>query len=370
MVAVTITDIAQGSEQLEIVQGLRDGSLCRYGGVIRHAAGRPEGGQIFAHLEDMGTDPFRGLDRLIRPPAENSAMELGQLLQLQSLTAVTSMVNLGVSVAGFAYTAYQLHKVREGIDTLQRLTRDGLEKMDARLGDVSRRLEELFILQKAGLILASDIQAAVDDVRSLLQASLEAGLTASLESLRDLTAPDLDAHVTKIREVRATCEAYMRDLTPRLDGSHQPIASAAWAHRLWAGAAAAEVDALRTMELSQAASSAADRALEFSESTAVAWIASSLDEEWVVFGHPRAVDHGVTPDRALRIAETMVGRELGRGEFSEVYARSVSIPDATLGGDRYWPVRNAVGGVADGLIESGRRIWSRGQVAFEVAVDA
>ena len=152
MASVTITDIAQGTDNLGIGEGLLDGTLRRHGGVIRHAAGRPEGGRIVAHLQDMGMDPFQELVQTGRPPAVNPPMELGQLLELQSLTAVTSMVNLGVSVAGFAYTAYQLHKVREGIDTLQRLTDRGFKQMDARLDDVARRLEELYILQKADLI--------------------------------------------------------------------------------------------------------------------------------------------------------------------------------------------------------------------------
>jgi hypothetical protein len=369
MAAITITDIAQGSEHREILEGLRDGTLRRYGGVIRHAAGRPEGGRIYAHLKDMGNDPFAELAPLVASPAGNPPMDIGQLLNLQSLTAVTSMVNLGVSVAGFAYTAYQLHGIRNGISTLQRLTQRGFAHVDARFDDVTRRLEEIVILQRADLLLTSEIQAAVEDVRSLLQTSMEAHLTASLESLRDLSAPDLGAHLTTIKEVRATCEAYMRDLTPRLDGSHQPIASAGWAHRLWAGAAAAEVDVLRSMNLAEAACSAADRAVEFSVSIAVDWIGNALDDEWIVFGHPRAAEHGVTPDRALRIAETMTGRELWRGELDEAYARSTSIPAATLGGDRYWPARNAVGAVADGLIESGRRIGSRGQVELEVAAD-
>lgn len=370
MVAVTITDIAQGTDNLGILEGLLDGTLRRHGGVIRYAAGRPEGGRIYAHLQDTGMDPFTTTKASVSPPAGGPPMEMGQVLSLQSLTAVTSMVNLGVSVAGFAYTAYQLHKVREGIDTLQRLTQHGFAHMDARLDDVSRRLEELVILQQADLLLTSEIRAAVEDVRSLLQTSLEARLTASLEGLRDLSAPDLDTHLTTIREVRATCEAYMRELTPRLDGNRQPLASAAWAHRLWAGAAASEVDVLRSMQLGEAARGAAERAAESSESIAVDWISNALDEEWIVFGHPRASEHGVTPDRALRIAETMTGLELGKGEVSEAYARSTSIPDATLGGDRYWPARNAVGAVADGLVESGRRIWSRGQVELQEATDA
>lgn len=162
----------------------------------------------------------------------------------------------------------------------------------------------------------------------------------------------------------------MRELTPRLGAGHDSIARAAWAQRLWAGAAGSEVDVLRSMQLDEAALGAGDRALEFSQSTAARWIGSTLDEEWIVFGHPRATDHAVTPDRALRIAETMTERELGRGELNEVYARSTGIPGAALGGDRYWPERNAVGAVADGLIESGRRIWSHGQVGLEVATDA
>jgi hypothetical protein len=370
MVPVTITDIAQGSEHLEILEGLRDGTLRRHGGVIRHAAGRPEGGRIYAHLKDLGNDPFAGLDQLIGSPAGNPPMDMGQLLGLQSLTAVTSMVNLGVSVAGFAYTAHQLHKVRDGIDTLQRMTQRGFGNVDARLGDVTRRLEELLILQQVDLLLTSEIRAAVEDVRSLLQTSLEARLTASLESLRDLSAPDLGAHLTTVKEVRATCETYMQDLTPRLSGSRQPLASAAWAHRLWAGAAGAEVDVLRSMHHGDAARSAADHAVEASQSIAVSWIGGALDEEWIVFGHPRGTEHGVTPDRALRIAETMTQRELSKGELNEVYARSTSIPDATLGGDRYWPTRNAVGAAADGLIESGRRIWSHGQSELESAANA
>lgn len=190
MVTVTITDIAQGSEHSEILDGLRDGTLRRHGGVIRHAAGRPQGGQIYAHLKDMGNDPFKGLDQLVGSPAGNPPIEMGQLLNLQSLTAVTSMVNLGVSVAGFAYTAHQMHKIRDGISTLQRLAQRGFEHVDARLDDVTRRLEELVILQRADLLLTSEIRAAVEDVRSLLQTSMEAHLTASIESLRDLS-PDL-----------------------------------------------------------------------------------------------------------------------------------------------------------------------------------
>src|SRR4028118_1157106 len=107
----------------EIIKGLLDGSMQRYGSVIRWAAGTENGGQIVRHLAEtpgltskLTTVPFSpilgGVDVIGHGLRYHKLMgiekTLSSVMGLTQITAAASVLNLGVSIAGFVYMGYKL----------------------------------------------------------------------------------------------------------------------------------------------------------------------------------------------------------------------------------------------------------------------
>src|SRR5437763_578572 len=88
-----------------IQRGLATGLYERWGGVVRVAAGRPNGGEVVTHLREVGrlgdsaTHSFR-----FQPPPPLAAS-----LQMTQVAAAAGVLNLGVSAVGFALTLSKLN---------------------------------------------------------------------------------------------------------------------------------------------------------------------------------------------------------------------------------------------------------------------
>ncbi|AFZ06649.1 hypothetical protein Osc7112_2185 [Oscillatoria nigro-viridis PCC 7112] len=150
----------------EIIKGLLDGSMQRYGSVIRWAAGTVNGGQIVRHLAEtpgltskLMTVPFSpivaGIDvighglnyhKLIGVEGKLIGIEktLSSVMGLSQIAAGASVLNLGVSIAGFAYMGYKLHQVQKTLGHIQQSMEEGFNRVEAGLNRIENRMEEGF----------------------------------------------------------------------------------------------------------------------------------------------------------------------------------------------------------------------------------
>ncbi|MEG3935356.1 MULTISPECIES: hypothetical protein [unclassified Microcoleus] len=150
----------------EIIKGLLNGSMQRYGSVIRWAAGTVNGGQIVRHLAEtpgltskLMTVPFSpivaGIDvighglsyhKLIGVESKLIGIEktLSSVMGLSQIAAGASVLNLGVSIAGFAYMGYKLHQVQKTLGHIQQSMEEGFNRVESGLNRIDNRMEEGF----------------------------------------------------------------------------------------------------------------------------------------------------------------------------------------------------------------------------------
>ncbi|MCF3569149.1 hypothetical protein L2E69_20300 [Planktothrix agardhii 1806] len=144
----------------EIIKGLLDGSMTRYGSVIRWAAGTANGGQIVRHLAEtpgltskLMTVPFSpilgGVDIIGHGLTYHKLMgiekTLSSVMGLTQIAAGASVLNLGVSVAGFAYMGYKLHQIQNTLGNIQQSMEAGFNRVEAGLDRIEKNLSEGFI---------------------------------------------------------------------------------------------------------------------------------------------------------------------------------------------------------------------------------
>jgi hypothetical protein len=156
-----------------IIQGLLNGSLVRYGSVIRHAAGTSNAGQIVKHLAETpgiinklislplsplssGVDiighgmtyhKLLGIDkRLI-----GMQQTLSQVMGLTQIAAGASVLNLGVSIAGFAYMGYKLHKIQQKLGVMQQTMEAGFNRVEAGIYELNNNMTRGFTVVLNGL---------------------------------------------------------------------------------------------------------------------------------------------------------------------------------------------------------------------------
>jgi hypothetical protein len=139
----------------EIIKGLLDGSMQRYGSVIRWAAGTANGGQIVRHLAEtpgltskLMTVPFSpilaGVEVIGHGLNYHKLMgiekNLSSVMGLTQITAGASVLNLGVSIAGFAYMGYKLHQIQENLGHIQQSMEEGFNRVEAGLNRIENNL--------------------------------------------------------------------------------------------------------------------------------------------------------------------------------------------------------------------------------------
>jgi len=142
-----------------LVTRLDAGELVRHGGLLRVAPGRPNAGQIAAHLRDVLVDPA--------PSVMSSALQMSQV------AAAASVLNLGVSVVGFAVLAHKMGKLQDSVNALSELTQRNHDDVMGALGVLSTQLIELrFIALDSRELLA----ATLDEVRRVRRDLLDSYL--------------------------------------------------------------------------------------------------------------------------------------------------------------------------------------------------
>jgi hypothetical protein len=144
----------------EIIKGLLDGSMTRYGSVIRWAAGTANAGQIVRHLAEtpgltskLMTVPFSpilgGIDVIGHGLTYHKLIgiekTLSSVMGLTQIAAGASVLNLGVSIAGFAYMGYKLHQIQKTLGNIQQSMEAGFNRVEAGLDRIEKNLSEGFI---------------------------------------------------------------------------------------------------------------------------------------------------------------------------------------------------------------------------------
>lgn len=147
-----------------LIEGLLNGSLKRFGGVVRDASN----GQIVKHLLEAPSTS----NLLMRAPMPNLLGGVGSLidgighgvtihklnqvqhtlssvLQVSQVAAAASVLNLGVSVAGFIYMGYKLNQLQNSMAKIQECMNEGFKHIDEKLNAIAGQLSYLLLLTEA-----------------------------------------------------------------------------------------------------------------------------------------------------------------------------------------------------------------------------
>lgn len=171
------------------------GQLVRHGGVLRIAKGLPGAGRIVAHLREIPSlNPIGTVIDIVGKAHTAYRLEKLQdsveaLAGLTKVAAAASVLNLGVSVAGFALVMHKLGKLQDQITGLERAMNARLDGVDAKLDAISEQLVELRY-----------VQACHGDMLG--------------EALRHLRRLHADRSLEHIAAMKAESELLSRDNTP------------------------------------------------------------------------------------------------------------------------------------------------------------
>lgn len=180
-----------------IIQGLLDGSLKRFGGVIREAAT----GRIVRHLLEtpsltnqlmtLPLSPVLGGASLITNlvghgvtiyKLDQMQQQLLSVLQLTQIAAGASVLNLGVSIAGFAYMGYKLNQIQNALNNVQKSLEAGFHRIEERLDNLSTQLAYLHLL----------VEHSRQEQQRIGKAILELHRTILIKEIANLQAEILD----------------------------------------------------------------------------------------------------------------------------------------------------------------------------------
>ncbi|MFN9866711.1 MAG: hypothetical protein ACK568_06445, partial [Pseudanabaena sp.] len=189
----------------EIMVGLMDGTLKRFGGVIRDSAT----GQIVKHLVEspnftqnlinLPLSPIMGGARLavdavgqgITINKLNNVQQSLQTLQgtassilgMSQIAAGASILNLGVSIAGFLYMNHKLNQLRTSINNLQTSVNEGFSRIDNRLNVLSHQLGYIQLIVQHSRQEQQVLSKAVSELHRAILIQEIANLQAELHNL-------------------------------------------------------------------------------------------------------------------------------------------------------------------------------------------
>ena len=332
---IPITDIPQGTEHHAVLEGLRTGEFVRYGGVIRHSAGTPEGGQIVAHLRDVFAQEgpqetpspvFPGLSSL----NGGAAKALTSTLQMSQVAAAASVLNLGVSIAGFAYMAKRMNDLQNDLALLDQRMEAGFDHIDNKLEAVLVRLEEIRHVVHANHQQGQALLGEVRSIRDALFGQQKGKLLAALEMV-DVGASTLENNLQTFKEVRHAMAEELRG--GAASWSLQHLMDTGVRFRLWALATAAEALALLRLNKEANAIECYEKAAAFATGCAQQWMERGLPTpDWTIWANRRFED-SVSNERLFRLATALEDdtsrahllRRQGEGAIQhDLYVRELS----------------------------------------------
>jgi hypothetical protein len=262
----------------EIIQSLLDGSMKRYGSVIRWASGTENAGQIVRHLAEAPglTDKLRdlpfspiigGVDIIGHGMNYHKLIGIEKTLSsamgLTQIAAGASVLNLGVSIAGFAYMGYKLHQIQKSLGHLQhsmeagfsRLERgldrigegvnqlgDGLNRVENRLDIISGQLAYLYLLVEDNRQKQQSLAKAISHLHQAMLIKEIAALNAELDDRKRFPNESSREFLKVSSRVRLFLANQALQITPELDA--ELMLSADVSVQGWAVATATEANLL------------------------------------------------------------------------------------------------------------------------------
>lgn len=203
----------------EVERGIREGLFDVIGGLVKDKKN-----SIMKHLVEV--------------PGEGAVDLANVLPPLAKVTAVASVLNLGVSVAGFAYMGYKLNQVQRAIQGL----RASLSHIEGSLASLSSELHVLRLLAESNQTAMNDLQKAVNELHRLILMREFIELSADIVHRgRFLETPYAES-IKVASRARQTFADQVSRLAPALDG--QTLLLWEVSVRGWAVATATEVQLL------------------------------------------------------------------------------------------------------------------------------
>lgn len=254
----------------QILEGLFNGTLTRYGSIIRDGSGR-----IVKHLiEAQGTsevamkapmlNPLAGVGGIANAVVNGvghtvtynklngmqqtlSGMQqtLSSVLKVSQVAAAASVLNLGVSVVGFAYMGYKMNQLQKSMSTMQQRMEAGFDRVSATLENLGDQLNYVLLLAEAN---ASEQQRISASLAELHRAVLVSELSELLSWLEQLSRFPDDSPKDAIRtasKVRRTLSDQSLRVSPEFDPRVMLVADISI--RGWMVATATEANLLMRM---------------------------------------------------------------------------------------------------------------------------
>jgi hypothetical protein len=248
----------------QIILGLLNGTLNRYGSVIRDAAN----GQIVRHLiESPGLTnklialPFSPLlegvslitdiisqgitiNKLNGIEKQLIGIEktLSSVLQLSQIAAGASILNVGVSLAGFAYMGCKLHQIQTSLSNVQKSMEAGFNRIEERLDNLSGQLAYLHLLVEDSRQEQQRLAQAISNLHRTILRKEMAELAAEIK-YRNPSSNDSEIKALKVAStVRDVMANQAMQATPKLDA--EIMLNSDLAIQGWAVATAVEANLL------------------------------------------------------------------------------------------------------------------------------
>jgi len=267
----------------QITRGLANGSLQRWGGIIRVTKGYPGAGEIVTHLRDVVSVASQvstpaSAANLVSSVAANVQLhqvssQLSQVMQLTQVAAAASVLNLGVSAVGFAVMNHKLNRLQESVGKLDgrlvQLAADNSRRFD----DIDGKLVELRYLATLDIQIAQEALAGIEAIRAELFNDKMARIIGWAGRLERTPQPDqqvLENAIHAFDEVRLSLQAGLG--VRGLQGGADPR----WVdellrYRLWCTASSAAVLAMRRADQTSHALRLAQEVAAKSRSLAQGW---------------------------------------------------------------------------------------------------
>lgn len=340
----------------EVLARLKAGELVRIGGVLRVGPGYPGAGRIVAHLRELGDL----VDPVIRVP-----------LQITQVAAAASVVNLGVSVAGFALVLHKIGKLQQSVHALSTLShRQHADVMGALAGVASQLVELRYVALESRDLLEATLEEVRRVRRDLLDSYLARVLTEIdlLQQARQITEREATPALRTFGEARRWLEQTIYVLPAReRDDAH-------WfdrllRYRVWCFTGLAEVHLLRRVGDDKGAEVLARSLATTSRTWASAWSGVLLpsSEFHGVFRFSHSAFADLDREIYARLVRLQNGPLAATSDLREVDAR-MDVARAMPRLDASWIQRqHAIAGVLDFAEESTARMES---LADELAMCA
>lgn len=192
------------TDDLAITQGLINGSLKRFGGVIRDTGT----GRIVRHLAEtpgwtqqlinLPISPITGGPSLItnivghtvtiskigevQKTLQVTNQMLSQVMGLSQIAAGASVLGLGVSVAGFAYMAYKMHQLQKSMDMMQKTMEAGFGRVEGKLDQIFGQLSYLQLLVEDSRQEQARLADAINELHQAFLVKEVADLQAAIQN--------------------------------------------------------------------------------------------------------------------------------------------------------------------------------------------